>query len=124
MYKIGDTIKFTPNTISIWKGRIIEGTIGFVAEPYGCNVWCIIDGKKEYITCVFGRDTIYKVGKQLLFPFMLEQGVTMAIKKCKCKHEYQDNEYGKGLRVHNESKSRVQGRKAWTCTVCGTKKDE
>ncbi len=42
----------------------------------------------------------------------------VVIKYCKnnCKHEYQDQVYGKGVRVHNESKSEPH------CTVCYKKK--
>ena len=42
------------------------------------------------------------------------------IKKCSCKHEYQDKTYGKGRRVFNEC---VKDRKhtGWRCTVCGAK---
>jgi len=47
----------------------------------------------------------------------------MAIKKCTCKHLYQDSKYGKGLRVHNKSRSVRKDGVAWTCTVCGIKKD-
>jgi hypothetical protein len=39
---------------------------------------------------------------------------------CGCKHEHQDEHYGKQQRVHNESIDNKQ--QAWTCTVCGTKK--
>jgi len=38
-----------------------------------------------------------------------------AVKRCNCKHEFQDSRYGTGLRVHNVKKD---GAKA-TCTVCG-----
>jgi hypothetical protein len=38
------------------------------------------------------------------------------IKKCECKHDYQDKKYGKGNRVMN---STVDG---WRCTVCGKEK--
>ena len=40
--------------------------------------------------------------------------------KCKCDHKFQDEKYGKGMRVHNKMKT--QG---YRCTVCGkeTKKD-
>lgn len=41
------------------------------------------------------------------------------IKRCesqKCESLYQDQKYGKGVRVQN------QGPKATKCTVCGTKK--
>ena len=46
--------------------------------------------------------------------------MTTKIMRCGCPHEYQDKEYGKMKRLHNEA---GQGRdKAWTCTVCGKKK--
>ena len=44
--------------------------------------------------------------------------MTTEIKKCKCKHEYQDKRYGKGMRLHNET---VKD-KGWRCTVCGNVK--
>lgn len=34
--------------------------------------------------------------------------------KCRCRHEYQDQLYGRGNRVHNPV-----GNGSWTCTVCG-----
>jgi hypothetical protein len=39
------------------------------------------------------------------------------IRKCTCKHKYQDEKYGKGRRVHNEMKPR-SGDKECRCTVC------
>ena len=36
------------------------------------------------------------------------------ILKCDCKHEFQDKQYGKGNRVHNESTKD----KLWRCTIC------
>lgn len=33
---------------------------------------------------------------------------------CTCKHEWQDQRYGRGLRVHNQKKNLD-----WRCTVCG-----
>ena len=38
----------------------------------------------------------------------------MTIKKCVCKHEYQDSQYGAGNRVVNELKA-----SGYRCTVCG-----
>ena len=35
------------------------------------------------------------------------------IKKCTCKHTYQDKKYGKGMRVWNLTSKGVR------CTVCG-----
>lgn len=40
------------------------------------------------------------------------------VQPCKCEHQFQDERYGKGMRLHNISKD---GEKA-TCTVCGEKK--
>ena len=37
------------------------------------------------------------------------------IKKCDCKHEFQDKEHGKGNRVHNQKKDSSKAK----CTVCG-----
>ncbi len=39
----------------------------------------------------------------------------VAIKKCSCTHEYQDERYGKGKRVCNYSDKNDN----WRCTVCG-----
>jgi hypothetical protein len=37
---------------------------------------------------------------------------------CKCKHKYQDEKYGKNMRVHNWArKAKING--GWRCTVCG-----
>lgn len=39
------------------------------------------------------------------------------LRKCNCAHEYQDQKYGAGIRVHN-----LAGKKGATvaiCTVCG-----
>ena len=38
--------------------------------------------------------------------------------KCTCKHDYQDEKYGKGNRVHN-STSKTETLKEYRCTVCG-----
>lgn len=35
---------------------------------------------------------------------------------CTCEHEFQDKEYGKGMRVHNSMSS---DKGDWRCTVCG-----
>lgn len=39
------------------------------------------------------------------------------IKKCSCEHEYQDQRYGKGKRLHNKN-----SKDFWVCTVCGNVK--
>lgn len=42
---------------------------------------------------------------------------------CNCKHEYQDETYGKGNRVHNfATKAGQGGAGAWRCTVCSSMK--
>lgn len=41
---------------------------------------------------------------------------------CTCANEFQDTEYGKGQRVHNEAKSNNALVKAWRCSVCSNKK--
>ena len=38
----------------------------------------------------------------------------MAIIKCGCIHEMQDNLHGKGMRVHNATM-----KQNWRCTCCG-----
>lgn len=38
----------------------------------------------------------------------------MTVKKCNCKHEYQDETYGRGNRVHTTDKHGQHH-----CTVCG-----
>jgi hypothetical protein len=39
---------------------------------------------------------------------------------CSCKHDAQDQMYGKGQRVHNPCGAKNKGQVR--CTVCGTKK--
>jgi len=47
--------------------------------------------------------------------------VTTEIKKCTCIHVAQDDIFGKGYRVHNQSlRDRVV---KWRCTVCGDVKE-
>jgi hypothetical protein len=40
------------------------------------------------------------------------------ILKCKCKHAYQDAQYGPGQRVHNFAPNAFSGAGGWRCTVC------
>lgn len=40
------------------------------------------------------------------------------ILKCKCKHEYQDQRYGKEQRVHNPLKKEKMQSQKWRCSVC------
>ena len=42
----------------------------------------------------------------------------MAIKTCTCKHEYQDEKYGKGKRVMNAKKVNKGDTQKYCCTVC------
>jgi len=41
------------------------------------------------------------------------------IKKCTCIHEYQDEKYGTGKRVHNALASNSGHPRQYRCTVCG-----
>lgn len=45
-----------------------------------------------------------------------KKSTTYLIKKCSCKHAYQDQKYGKGNRVFN---CKLDRGKLPTCTVCG-----
>lgn len=38
--------------------------------------------------------------------------MSIVIRKCVCNHQYQDNKYGKGNRVHNVGPDKLR------CTVC------
>lgn len=40
------------------------------------------------------------------------------IKTCDCKHDYQDEKYGKGKRVMNEKPAPKGGTIKYVCTVC------
>lgn len=43
----------------------------------------------------------------------------MAIKSCTCKNDYQDQKYGKSMRVHNKY---IKDGGGFRCTVCGAQK--
>jgi hypothetical protein len=43
----------------------------------------------------------------------------MTIKKCDCEHKFQDERYGKNMRVHNIYTKDSGG---YRCTVCGKDK--
>ena len=48
----------------------------------------------------------------------------MKILKCKCKHDFQDKQYGEGMRVHNQcTKKPTAAKPGVKCTVCGSIKD-
>lgn len=40
------------------------------------------------------------------------------ILRCTCEHEYQDEKYGKGMRVHNERAKDPKSPQEYRCTVC------
>lgn len=40
--------------------------------------------------------------------------------KCKCKHKFQDKEYGEGIRAHNVAGPKEK--RKYRCTVCGNEK--
>jgi hypothetical protein len=48
----------------------------------------------------------------------------MPIRPCTCKHEFQDERYGKGNRVHTERTKVSAGERVLTCTVCRSEKKE
>lgn len=39
-------------------------------------------------------------------------------KQCTCTHEYQDQKYGDGIRVHNPLAKKKEQPQQWRCTVC------
>ena len=43
--------------------------------------------------------------------------------KCTCVHEFQDQNYGMGMRLHTKVKQKVSTDKTWRCTVCGKERD-
>jgi hypothetical protein len=43
---------------------------------------------------------------------------------CNCKHEFQDQRYGKGMRLHNQKNSKTAGVNEWRCTVCKSEKSK
>lgn len=40
------------------------------------------------------------------------------VRPCSCQHEYQDQKYGKGLRVKNTTEKKSGERFVTRCTVC------
>lgn len=50
---------------------------------------------------------------------MTMTGVNCARVKCTCKHEFQDQRYGKYRRVANIKHNSFGSSKEATCTVCG-----
>lgn len=45
------------------------------------------------------------------------------VKRCKCKHDFQDKTYGEGQRVHNRVPGESKEKCKWRCSVCGDTKD-
>lgn len=41
---------------------------------------------------------------------------------CSCKHEYQDQKLGKGVRYHNPMGAKKKGH--YRCTVCGAERQQ
>lgn len=51
-------------------------------------------------------------------------GDSTKVISCNCEHEYQDNRYGKGRRLHNKGKGKSPGGPpTWNCTICDTRKE-
>lgn len=49
----------------------------------------------------------------------------MKLLKCKCKHSFQDKEFGEGIRAHNPlTKKPTAQRPGMKCTVCGSIKEQ
>ena len=48
--------------------------------------------------------------------------MTKSCPVCK-RHDFQDSVFGQNVRLHNLAKGKGVGVKAWTCTVCGTKRE-
>lgn len=44
--------------------------------------------------------------------------LSSAVKKCSCKHKFQDERYGEGSRVMNPCKGPGVNTVAYRCTVC------
>lgn len=45
-----------------------------------------------------------------------------SVKRCDCRHSYQDEKYGKGMRVHNNKRKEQGKEQKSSCTVCGKEK--
>lgn len=43
------------------------------------------------------------------------------VMKCSCKHEFQDEKYGKGMRVFNPTGKGSDQGSGYICTVCNAK---
>jgi hypothetical protein len=44
----------------------------------------------------------------------------MRIIPCTCTHQFQDERYGKGMRLHNETMKGEKENRQYRCTVCRT----
>jgi len=44
------------------------------------------------------------------------------ILKCYCNHDFQDEQYGRKMRVHNHTLKGYDGRAGWRCTICSNVK--
>jgi hypothetical protein len=50
-------------------------------------------------------------------------GDHLKIASCTCRSDYQDQQYGRGRRVHNQTKQQSpEPARSWRCTVCGKEK--
>lgn len=72
--------------------------------------------KPSYIS-LFGSRNVNEVYGEYVKYF--EEGADKVILKCKCKHDFQDERYGKQQRVHNKAnKASGTDQHAYRCTVC------
>ena len=46
------------------------------------------------------------------------------ILSCTCTHAFQDQNYGKGKRLHNKVKQTDKTNRLWRCTICKKEKDK
>lgn len=46
-----------------------------------------------------------------------------ALIQCTCTSKFQDERYGKNVRVHNQARNHPTKQGGWRCTVCGREKD-
>lgn len=112
----------------------VEGVMG-EGKPFshssrgyhdGCSLTVYQRSRNEKVPAVF-IEGICDLSKESLTLVVLDsEGIELfrhttmkgsdgmvTIRKCNCASAYQDEHYGKGMRIFN------RGAKVWTCTVCG-----
>ncbi len=94
----------------LWKQRL-----PYVAKKRLSTMsWCVGSAMNQNIVCL----PLLRMGLWLQENEMLiKKKEKDMIKKCACKHDYQDKKYGTGMRVHNPVKG-PNNTVLWRCTVC------